>query len=227
MKTEMKTARLLSATLLLLPLASLSLGAAEMTRYDARSGSKMRIEGTSVVHDWRAESPLILGFLEVGPGFPTEPGQTVTPGKIEARGEARVMVNTLLSKKENGDPYESKMDDKMHDMLKMDTYPMIVFRLTELTLKEAPRSKDDPYLFDSKGELAVAGVTNQLSMVVSIFPLADKKLKISGTAPLKMTDFKIEPATLILPAFKTSEDVKIKFEWMLGQKKPAAPAASK
>ncbi len=227
MKTEMKTARLLSATLLLLPLASLSLGAAEMTRYDARSGSKMRIEGTSVVHDWRAESPLILGFLEVGPGFPTEPGQTVTPGKIEARGEARVMVNTLLSKKENGDPYESKMDDKMHDMLKMDTYPMIVFRLTELTLKEAPRSKDDPYLFDSKGELAVAGVTNQISMVVSIFPLADKKLKISGTAPLKMTDFKIEPATLILPAFKTSEDVKIKFEWMLGQKKPAAPAASK
>jgi len=227
MKTEMKTARLLSATLLLLPLASLSLGAAEMTRYDARSGSKMRIEGTSVVHDWRAESPLILGFLEVGPGFPTEPGQTVTPGKIEARGEARVMVNTLLSKKENGDPYESKMDDKMHDMLKMDTYPMIVFRLTELTLKEAPKSKDDPYIFDSKGELAVAGVTNQLSMVVSIFPLADKKLKISGTAPLKMTDFKIEPATLILPAFKTSEDVKIKFEWMLGQKKPAAPAASK
>jgi len=227
MKTEMKTARLLSATLLLLPLASLSLGAAEMTRYDARSGSKMRIEGTSVVHDWRAESPLILGFLEVGPGFPTEPGQTVPPGKIEARGEARVMVNTLLSKKENGDPYESKMDDKMHDMLKMDTYPMIVFRLTELTLKEAPKSKDDPYIFDSKGELAVAGVTNQLSMVVSIFPLADKKLKISGTAPLKMTDFKIEPATLILPAFKTSEDVKIKFEWMLGQKKPAAPAASK
>ncbi len=227
MKTEMKTARLLSATLLLLPLASLSLGAAEMTRYDARSGSKMRIEGTSVVHDWRAESPLILGFLEVGPGFPTEPGQTVTPGKIEARGEARVMVNTLLSKKENGDPYESKMDDKMHDMLKMDTYPMIVFRLTELTLKEAPKSKDDPYIFDSKGELAVAGVTNQLSMVVSIFPLADKKLKISGTAPLKMTDFKIEPATLILPAFKTSEDVKIKFEWILGQKKPAAPAASK
>src|SRR5882724_3854042 len=212
MKTEMKTARLLSATLLLLPLASLSLGAAEMTRYDARSGSKMRIEGTSVVHDWRAESPLILGFLEVGPGFPTEPGQTVTPGKIEARGEARVMVNTLLSKKENGDPYESKMDDKMHDMLKTDTYPMIVFRLTELTLKEAPKSKDDPYIFDSKGELAVAGVTNQLSMVVSIFPLADKKLKISGTAPLKMTDFKIEPATLILPAFKTSEDVKIKFE---------------
>jgi len=227
MKTEMKTARLLSATLLLLPLASLSLGAAEMTRYDARSGSKMRIEGTSVVHDWRAESPLILGFLEVGPGFPTEPGQTVTPGKIEARGEARVMVNTLLSKKENGDPYESKMDDKMHDMLKMDTYPMIVFRLAELTLKEAPKSKDDPYIFDSKGELAVAGVTNQLSMVVSIFPLADKKLKISGTAPLKMTDFKIEPATLILPAFKTSEDVKIKFEWILGQKKPAAPAASK
>ena len=74
MKTEMKTTPLLSTKILvLLSLVGLSVGAAEMTRYDARSGSTMRVEGTSVVHDWRAVSKIVTGFLEVGPGFPTEP----------------------------------------------------------------------------------------------------------------------------------------------------------
>jgi hypothetical protein len=221
----MKKSQLLSAKILLLSLAGLSLSAAELTRYDARSGSKMRIEGTSVVHDWRAESPLILGFLEVGPGFPTDPGQAANPGKIEARCEASVKVTTITSRKENNEHYENKMDDKMYEMFQASAHPMIVFHLSELTLKEAPKTKDDPYIFDAKGDIAVAGVTNQLTMPINVFPLAEKKLKITGTVPLKMTDFKIQPAQLILPAFKTSEDVKVKFEWMLGQKKAAAAAS--
>lgn len=197
-----------------------------MTRYDPRSGSKMRIEGTSVAHDWRAESPLILGFLEVGPGFPTEPGQTVTPGKIEARGAATVKVTTITSRKENGAPYSDTMDGTMYKMFKEPAYPLVVFNLTELTLKEAPKSKDSPYVFDSKGDLAIAGVTNKISMTINVLPLADKKLKITGATPLKTTDYKIDPATFLLPQFKTSEDVQIKFEWMLAQRKPAAAAAS-
>jgi hypothetical protein len=80
-------------------------------------------------------------------------------------------------------------------------------------------------VFDATGDLAVAGVTNQIAMPVNVFLLPDKKLKITGTKPLKMTDFKIEPAKLILPQFKTSDDVTIKFEWILGPRKPAAPAA--
>src|SRR5947207_6466076 len=52
------------------------------TRLTQRSGSKMHLEGTSTAHDWRSESGLILGYLEVGPNFPLEPGQKVTPGKV-------------------------------------------------------------------------------------------------------------------------------------------------
>jgi hypothetical protein len=223
----MKIHRSISTSLALLSLAGLSLKAAELTRYDARGGSKMRIEGTSVIHDWRAESPLVRGFLEVGPGFPTEPGQTATPGKMDARSEVIIPVTSLVPLKSNGTPEDPKMSETMYKMLKQTNYPAIVFRLSELTLKESPKAKDAPYIFDSKGDLAVAGVTNKLAMVVNVFPLADKKLKITGTTPLKMTDFKIEPATFIIPAFKTSEDITIKFEWMLGQRKPAAAAAAK
>ena len=61
-------------------LASSSRAADEMTRLDARSGSKMRMEGTSTLHDWQVESPIITGYIEVGPNFPMEPGQAATAG---------------------------------------------------------------------------------------------------------------------------------------------------
>src|SRR5271169_5429009 len=48
-----------------------------LTRFLPRTGSKMRLEGTSNIHDWQVESSLIGGYLEVGPAFPVEPGQTV------------------------------------------------------------------------------------------------------------------------------------------------------
>ena len=103
----------------------------------------------------------------------------------------------------------------------------IVYRLSELTLKEAPKAKDAPYVFDAKGELAVAGVTNKIAMVVNVLPLGDKKLKITGTMNLKMTDYKIEPPSpkIALGLIKTGDDVKLIFEWMLAQRKPAAAAA--
>lgn len=196
------------------------MAAGATTRLDARSGSKMRIEGTSTIHDWQVESPLILGSLEVGPNFPLEPGQSVTPGKVEAKGEASIVVKSLRSVKDDGKPYDDKMDDKMYHMMSYTNYSKIVYRLTELTLKEAPKDKNAPYVFDSKGDLAIAGVTNSISMPINVVPLEGGKIKISGTIGLKMTDFKIEPASIIV--VKTGNDVKIKFDWVVGQKKPAA-----
>jgi hypothetical protein len=220
-KTHVRT--LLAGSIAVWLFAGLPLPAAgQMTRFDARSGSKMRIEGTSTIHDWQVESPLIMGFLEVGPGFPTEPGQAATPGKVEARAEAAVTVRSLRSIEKNGSLYSDGMDDKMYSMLKQPEYPKIVFRLNELALKEAPRDKTAPYMFDAAGDLAIAGVTNKLSMPIEVLPLADKKLKITGTVPLKMSDFNISPASILIG--KTGDDVKIKFEWMLGEKK--APAAA-
>src|SRR5215472_9528247 len=180
-----------AAIVSLLALLSLN-AAAQTTRFDAKSGSKMRIEGTSSVHDWQVESPLIAGYLEVGPGFPVEPGQNATPGKVEAKAEARISVRLLKSLEKDGKPYSDSMDEIMYGKLKIKENPQIVYRLDELVLKEPAKDKNSPYLFESKGELAVAGVTNKISMPVSVLPLGDNKLKISGTNVVKMTDFKIE-----------------------------------
>src|ERR1051325_7120013 len=89
MRKTMNRAVSFGAVAALCSLATIRAQAAdEMTRYNATSGSKMRVEGTSTLHDWRVVSSLITGHLEVGPTFPKEPGQSVQTGKIDAHGEA-------------------------------------------------------------------------------------------------------------------------------------------
>jgi len=225
----MKTSRLVAGSIALLLLMALAAQAAEMTRFYARSGSKMRIEGTSNIHDWQVESPIIGGFLEVGPNFPVEPGQNVTPGKVEAKAEPFVTVRSLKSVEKDGKPYSDKMDEIMYEKLKATESPKISYRLTELTLKEAAKSKDAPYVFEAKGDLVVGGVTNSVTMPVNVTPLGEKKLKVTGNTTFKMTDFKIDPPApkIALGLIKTGDPVKIIFEWMVMQRAAPAAAAAK
>jgi hypothetical protein len=187
----------------------------------------MRIEGTSNIHDWQVESPFIGGMMEVSPNFPTEPGQAVTPGKVEAKADVFIQVRSLKSIEKDGKPYMDSMDNVMWEHMRETDNKRIIYRLSELTLKEAPKAKDAPYVFEAKGELAVAGVTNKITMVVNVLPLGEKKLKITGTTNLKMTDFKIEPPSpkIAMGLIKTGDDVKLIFEWVVGQRKVPASAA--
>jgi polyisoprenoid-binding protein YceI len=110
------------------------------------------------------------------------------------------------------------MDEIMYEKLKTS---QIAFKLTELTLKESAKSKDAPYIFDAKGDLAVAGVTNSVAFPVNITLLDEGKAKATATVPLKMSDFKIEPPApkIALGLIKTGDDVKIIFDWNLALKK--------
>jgi hypothetical protein len=198
----------------------------------ARSGSSMRLHGFAdgINGPWEVQGKVIQGKLDVGPNFPAEPGQAVAPGPVVAAGDVYIPVISL----KNPDPTPSStawLESRIHEMLKAEEQWRIHFHLTELVLKEVPKSKDRPYLFDSKGDLTVAGVTNKLTMAVRVLPLGDGKLKISGATAVKMSDFKIEPPVLSdLPKthpLKTHDDVHLSFDWMVAQKPAAAAAAAK
>jgi YceI-like domain len=231
-RMNMKKQILLTGGLAVLLLAGFQSPAAEgMTRLYARAGSQMTIEGTATaIHPhWLVRSPLIGGYLEVGPGFPTEPGQAVTPGKIEATADTFIMVRSLKSIEPDGTPYSEHMDAVMYEHLRADKDPRarITYHLTSLVLKEAAKSKDAPYMFEAKGNLVVAGVTNQITMPVNVLPLGGKKVKISGTTDVKMTDFKVQPPAPIGILLKTGDDVKLVFEWIVAPRNTPAASASK
>jgi polyisoprenoid-binding protein YceI len=166
----------------------------------------MKIEGTSTIHDWTVESPLIGGYVELDPGFNFE---NPKPGKVNARVAVLIPVRQLKS-------YTTAMDTVMYDAMKEKEHPRIQYSLTEMNLKEAPKTAGGPLVLDATGELALAGKTNKISMPVTMERLDRDKLKWVGTLSVKMTDFGIQPPApkIALGAISTGDEVKLSWEWV-------------
>ena len=72
-------------------------------------------------------------------------------------------------------------------------------------------------IFNSNGELAVAGVTNRIAISISVTPTGENTLKLSGHTAVKMTDFGISRPEWKGTNFTVTvgDEVEITFEWIL------------
>src|SRR6266516_2892815 len=124
-----------------LVLLTLPLCAAEnWVRYDALpTGSKAKVDGTSTIHDWTVETRLIAGHVEFESGFNLD---QPAPGKVNARCLVTIQARQLKSD-------STKMNTVMYEHIKQKDHPSIEYRLTEMTLKEAPKAPDAPFMFDT------------------------------------------------------------------------------
>jgi hypothetical protein len=226
--TDNPAACLLVAALLLAGSAALRAADLPHVRYQAQStNTTVTIQGTSTFHDWDMKGPSIGGYLEFPAGVNNfDTNQATLPGLkdglLPVTGRASILVRTIHSQVEH---LPEVMDGLMQDAMKQTNFPVIMYQVKELKLQQ-PRAAGQPFVFDAKGDLAIAGVTNTVSFPVTIVPLDKTKIKISGTAKLKMTDYKVEPPApniLGLGLMKCGDDVIIKFDWTLMQTAPAAP----
>ena len=198
-------------------------------RFIGRPGSKVRIEGTAnIIHPtWQVESPIIGGFLEVGPGFPLEPGQTLEPGPVQAQAEAFISVRSLKSIEKDGRPYSDRMDEIMYERLREQQNKQIRYHLVEMSLTGTTnRNEVLQYEFESRGELVVAGITNEIAMPVFVQSLGNGNLKISGsTWPQNdiLPDCHPLRLNLVVGHIKTGDDVSIHFEWVVWPKIGPSP----
>jgi polyisoprenoid-binding protein YceI len=179
--------------------------------------NKVRIDGSSNIHDWRMDGTLIGGTFDLPAGVTLDSTQADIGGlkgdKLEAHASVRIPVNSVQSGTDG-------MDSVMQQAMNAPTYPAIIYKLDTLTFK-GPHTANTPFQFDARGELSLNGVTNQITMPVTIENADKGKLKIIGSVPLKMTAFKVPPPVK-LGIFTTVDDVKVSFEWLVGPQKPAA-----
>jgi polyisoprenoid-binding protein YceI len=198
---------------LTLALAATLAARAQMTTFAAQpNGSKVRIDGTSTIHDWNIEGGIIAGALELDSKFIADPTKA-QPGKIAAKAEVRIPVRTLKSGK-------TTMDNVTYQAIGQKDFPMIHYTLSELTLKETPKDAKGPFNFDSKGKLVIRGTTNDVSFLVSM-TRDGKNLKTHGTYKLKMTDYKVPPpapSLLGLSPIKTGDEVTLTWVWSTAEK---------
>ena len=193
----MKKTILLIALFLVLPVEALD-------TYKAKFGSKLRLDGDSSVHKWKAESRL------VGGSFTVDTAALAKPGSVEAKADVKIPVRQIKSGKK-------KMDEVMHGekCFNVKKYPLIEFTLNSLEVKQARGSLS---LCQARGSITIHGVTKPLDMSITI-ARAGSKLTVKGVKTLKMSDFKIPPPSPQLPTGKivTKDEVKITFEWVVAK----------
>lgn len=182
----------------------------------SKPGSKVRMEGTSSIHDWHAESAIIRGAFEVEAEFLTDPSlksvKSLTSKEVNPKAEIAIPVRSLKSSS------GQKMDEIMQEAMNMKEHRDIVYKLKEMVLKGPPDASGKAR-FETSGELIVAGKTQPCAMDVELERLAGNRFKFTGSTKLKMTDFAITPPSPNIPGMSkitTGDEVTIKFEWLVG-----------
>lgn len=172
-------------TILTLALAAL---AASAERFAAATGSMIRVEGTSTLHEWKMEGAAINGQIDS-----TRPNAVVT-----------IPVATIRSS-------HTKMDKLMAEALKAKEHPEIRYEL----LETSPIPNADSFTLKTRGRLTIAGVTREIAMDVQGTRNADGRYTLTGQAPVKMTSFGVKPPVAMMGTIKTGDDVKVTFRWVV------------
>jgi polyisoprenoid-binding protein YceI len=197
--------------------------AQEMVRYRARPSSNtlVRINGSANIHEWEMEGNLIGGYLELPAGVTLDSSKADVAGAVDGKINAKVNVSIPVTSVVNA-KYEG-MSQAMQDAMEAATYPRIIYTLSELKLKQ-PHAAGTPLQFDATGDLAIHGVTNKISIPVTIENFGKNELKIHAlNVPVKMTEYKVKPPVKG-GIFVTYPDVKITFDWIVGMSAKAPEA---
>jgi polyisoprenoid-binding protein YceI len=178
---------------------ALAMDAAETLRYDSQpGGGKITLEGKSSSGVWTMETTAIGGFIEADAAFPESIGA-----------KPKIEVNVPVRQIKSG---KKAMDARMLTEMNQPAHPRIEYRILELK----PKGSGGKAEFEATGTLTIVGVTRTNTMPVTISRVDKTKLKVNGTATVKMTDHGLKPPSfdvLGVGLMKTEDDVKITFEW--------------
>jgi len=162
--------------------------------YNVDSDFSLVIKGTSNVHDWQSSVTDIKG---------TASASVSEDGKLMID-KCNITIPVEAIKSEKG----SMMDKKTYKALLKDKHPEITYSLIEF---ETVSLNGSGFEAGTKGKLTVAGSSQTIEMTVNGTINEDQSILITGSKPLKMTDFGIDPPKALMGAMKTGNEITIEF----------------
>jgi hypothetical protein len=157
--------------------------------YSVKSFS-MTIDGTSTLHDWTSE----VTQLEFS-------GLVITESRmIKELKNVTVKIPVKSIKSTKG----KTMDNKTWEAFKYDKNPTIVYRLSTSSVGDE--------ILKTTGLLTMAGVSKAIEMEVTYKILPAGDIQLTGSHPIKMKEYKMDPPTAMMGTIKVGEEVMIKFE---------------
>ncbi len=179
------------------------------TAYKVLPASKMEIDGTSTLHNFEIKAKEINGSLVLtnasDKGATNDAAQSLSSLKVV------IPVKKL-------DTDKSSMNDNMYDALKADDNPNITYELTKVSSGVLPSVAGDSVQLSTTGVLSIAGKQNVIEMNVVGSLTKDGKVQFKGQKKIKMTDFGVDPPTMLFGTIRTGDEVTIKFDLLLAKK---------
>jgi polyisoprenoid-binding protein YceI len=174
---------------------------AQGPRASLGAGSKIWIEGTSNVHAWKCEASDVDATIDLDAGLGAPANKIVK----------KVSVTLPVKGLKCG---HGKMDENLQKALKANENANITYTLT--TIEALPGETKDAFTIRASGTLTLAGAENAITMDIAASRLADGTIKATGTVPVKMTAFQVKPPTAMFGTIKCGDEVKIKFDLVVG-----------
>ena len=109
----------------------------------------------------------------------------------------------------------STLDEHLQEALKAEQYPDIQAQIKTYQIKD--RAPDGAYPATASVEFKIAGSTQVLPVEARIV-IDGTRAHVLGKKRILMTDFKIEPPTLMLGVIRTANEIDVTFDLIFGMK---------
>ena len=171
--------------------------------------TKVFLEGTSNVRDWDATSTKIDGVVEFESNgtwseAAFDPDSLVENG---LRATVRIPADSLISD-------SRRLTSNMHDYLEVKAHRYIEFELKSVALNGRVDPDARSFTTDAEGLLTVTGNQREIAFPVE-WAREGNLLILSGKAELKMSDFGIDPPTMMFGTLRAADEVTVEFQWVL------------
>lgn len=168
---------------------AVSLVQAPLAAQDAEAD--ISISGTSTVRNWTCE---VTAPVEVEPGGsgPEAPG---FPDGVQSA--------TVTVPVEDIECPEEEMEEHLREAMRVEEFPEIVFQLEEYTLPGDNTAR-------MTGTMSILDTSNQIEIEATLEP-TDQGVRVSGETSLDMTEYGVEPPTVMLGMLEVGPEVTLDF----------------
>ncbi len=166
--------------------------------YTSTDDSYIIVSGTSTLQDWELRSETLMSevVFRSGNGDDIESLESVT----------------LTLEKTSLESDQSRLQRSAHSEMDAGNHPQITFRSSDGTVQR----NGAEYNITATGDLTISGVTRQVSVEATCVNAGDEMV-CTGTRDMKMTDYGIDPPTLMLGTIRTHDDISVEFRIIYSQ----------
>lgn len=158
------------------------------------AASKVKVEGTSNVHDWEMTAENLQGSMKV----------QMTDGQLVQIDDIKFTVVAESLKSGKGG-----MDKNAYKAINTDKHKTITYQLQKVNNLDC--TSKSSCKVTTTGALTIAGTKKNVEIIFDAKVSGDK-IVLSGEKKIKMSEFNVDPPKAMFGTITTGDDLDIKFE---------------